>query len=138
MDNTFRVFRVIVTGARDFDNVLMVVSALNDMYTQYGKFQLVHGGCPTGADKIADDWYWKHGWRTYCYAEPQVYEARWDIEGNAAGPLRNRRMVNGGAEMGLAFPLGDSRGTYDCVSKLKIAKIKTRIYDYRSGMYRYV
>lgn len=112
----------------------MVVGALNDVHTHYGKFTLVHGACPTGADQMAEDWYYHHGWR-YC-AGREAYPARWDIEGNAAGPLRNRRMVNKGVKLGLAFPLGDSAGTWDCVRKMQGAKIPVRIYDVRSGMYR--
>jgi len=113
----------------------MIVSALNDVYTHYGKFVLVHGGCPTGADKIADEWFNEHGW-FYCPGDPDIFEARWDIEGTQAGPLRNGRMVRSGAKLGLAFPLGDSRGTWDCVRKLRTARIPTRIYDWNSGMYR--
>lgn len=128
--------RVIVTGSRDWVNKLMVIGALNDVYSHYGQFRIVHGGCPTGADKIANDWYWAHGHDRYCTEEPEVFEALWDIEGNNAGPLRNRRMVNAGADLGLAFPLGDSRGTWDCVRKLKAARIPTRIFDLRSTMYR--
>lgn len=112
----------------------MVIGALNDIYTHYGKFTLVHGHCPTGADKIADDWYVGQG-HYYC-DEMHRFPAWWDIDGNAAGPRRNTRMVNNGADLGLAFPLGDSRGTWDCVRKLQTAKIPVRIYDVKSGMYR--
>lgn len=112
----------------------MVIGALNDIYTHYGRFTLVHGHCPTGADKIADDWYASQG-RYYC-DEMHRFPAWWDIQGNSAGPRRNTRMVNQGADLGIAFPLGDSRGTWDCVDKLKTAKIPVRIYDFKSGMYR--
>ncbi len=112
----------------------MVVSALNDIYTHYGKFVLVHGGCPSGADKIARDWFYEHGSGYTYYMD--VFLADWDTYGNGAGPLRNLKMVNAGADVGLAFPLGDSRGTADCIRKMQAADIPVRIYDWRSGIYR--
>lgn len=126
--------RVIVTGARDWTNKLMVIGALNDVYTHYGRFTLIHGHCPTGADQIANSWYMGQG-PFYCEAMER-YAAWWDIDGNAAGPRRNARMVRQGAGLGLAFPLGDSRGTWDCVNKMRAAKIPIRIYDFKSGLYR--
>jgi hypothetical protein len=50
-------------------------------------FSVLHGGCPTGADAIADrlckKWQITH----------MVYPADWKKHGKAAGPIRNRQMA---------------------------------------------
>ena len=125
--------RIIVTGSRDWTNKLMVIGALNDMYTYHGKYMLVHGACPTGADKIADDWYETYG-EHYTVGIDRFYPA-WDIWGDAAGPKRNSRMVRSGGDMVLSFPLGISTGTWDCINKAVAAEIPVRVYDYKSGRF---
>lgn len=117
--------RVIVTGSRSFSDEQAVWVALafyiaencNDGDT----LTVVHGDCPTGADSFA------HTWCALLDAgddlDVRVLEERhpadWDRYGKGAGPLRNREMVDLGADLVLAFPLPGprnlSRGTWDCI-----------------------
>lgn len=121
---------VVVTGGRYFDNETMVENALNIVYPS----MVIHGGCRaklekngeivlTGADYLADKW----AKRT---ATPHmVFPARWDTEGRAAGPIRNREMLMFAKSMMempsltdkklkvIAFPGG--RGTLNCIKTAK-------------------
>lgn len=95
---------VIVTGGRDYKNRAHVTAVLDALEIDH----LVVGDCPTGVDKFALDWAQSKAHQSYV-----VYQAHWTAEGRAAGPKRNRRMVQGhpGAIV-IAFPGGD--GTASC------------------------
>jgi len=62
-----------------------------------GKHVIVHGACPTGADKMADDF------AKYHDLSIDPHPADWNRLGRAAGPLRNAEMVALGADICLAF-----------------------------------
>lgn len=110
--------RILVTGSRNWVDEKAVAKALLNAWLDYrdhGTPILVHGGCPTGADAIADKVWRKQGFPV------EVHPADWDAHGKAAGPLRNQAMVDLGADLVLAFPLGVSRGTRDCMARARSA-----------------
>ena len=49
---------------------------------------VIHGNCPTGADRTADIWCLEKG------IFPQRHNALWNLQGKKAGPIRNQEMVN--------------------------------------------
>lgn len=113
--------RVLVTGARiltDRDAVDEALWAQARLAGGLNQLIVVHGDCPRGADRFA---------REFCERYPKVQEERhpadWDTHGKAAGFIRNHNMVTLGADVCLAFPRGESRGTLDCVSRAKSAGI---------------
>jgi len=120
--------RVLVTGSRDwgFEARAPIYRALyfqrliaSDVGT--GRMVIVHGFCPTGADAIADRW------GAQFYPDTVTVErhaADWGHWGKAAGPMRNQLMVDLGADVCLAFPFPDSRGTRDCMVKAQAAGIE--------------
>lgn len=139
--------RVIVTGSRDHPNPSAVRRALDETLREIGPFLLVHGKCETGADAYADQWGREH-YDIGVRIEP--VEAEWtrDCDANcyhaprtrngenfcpAAGPLRNRKMVSGGAVLTLGFPYGKSRGTRGCMALAEDAKIRVREYPVDYG-----
>ena len=70
------------------------------------------GDCPTGVDPIAEAFF-----RDLTDAVVERFEANWDKYGPKAGPFRNKAMVKAagpGAKV-LAFPIGVSKGTWDCI-----------------------
>jgi len=83
---------------------------------------LVHGGAP-GADYLAGEVASALGWQV------EVHPAHWGLYGKAAGPLRNQRMVDLGADICVAFPIATSRGTYDCMKRARSAGIPVTVYD---------
>lgn len=117
--------RVIVTGSRNWADWEKLYAALMDEYRgwSYDTMTVVHGGCPTGADAMAEQWVKHHN----LFAKSDIYEADWEQYGRAAGPIRNQRMVDDGADIVLAFPLGGSRGTWDCVRRAGLAGLEVRI-----------
>lgn len=123
--------RVLVTGSRDWDDFHAVFDALRDVRWSVPweeKMTVVHGACPTGADKDAADW-------AAVFAPFNVTEerhpAQWRI-GNtfvkAAGMYRNQAMVDLGADVCLAFIKGGSRGATHCAAAAEAAGIPTRRY----------
>lgn len=115
--------RVIVTGSRywnqtdavhwhsDGDRILpTVIQALPPGST------VVHGGA-RGADREAGYWAELFG------HEVEVFHAEWEKYGKRAGMIRNQDMVGGGADLVVAFPLGESRGTRDCMRRAEAAGI---------------
>lgn len=56
--------------------------------------------------------------RAYCEENNvpyTVHYADWDRYGRAAGPIRNKVMVDSKPDLVLAFPYGESRGTRHCI-----------------------
>lgn len=113
----------IVTGSRDWDDSAFIESRLVASCCS----TVVQGGCLTGADRIARDW------AKYFDIEIVTYKANWNKYGRAAGPLRNRRMLepykdNPNAIV-MAFRLNKSRGTTTTIDIANEFKMDLRIYD---------
>lgn len=115
-------YRVIVTGSRDFTNGVIIEDSLSFLRATYGaigvRLVVVHGDCPTGADWYARNW----AERRAHVSLPVIHEphpADWKTHGKAAGPIRNEEMASLGADVCLAFPLGESRGTRDMINRAR-------------------
>lgn len=113
--------RVIVTGSRKWEDVRAVDDALWGVLQEHGPFQIVHGACATGADWMAHIWYERVGARLGC--TEQRFPANWE-RGPQAGPERNRRMIEAGADLVLAFPLPEGSGTQHTMRLAREAGIK--------------
>ncbi|MFL5911235.1 MAG: DUF2493 domain-containing protein [Gaiellaceae bacterium] len=116
--------RILVTGSRNWPDLHAVYRALREAVhdQDWDDVVIVHGGCPTGADQFAARWAALVG------VKQEVYRADWATHGRAAGPLRNRRMVAAGADLCLAFPLRESRGTRGCMALARSAGIPVKEY----------
>ena len=113
-------WRLLVTGSRDWPDDGSVGRALHAAWWNAGQpaeVVLVSGACPTGADMLAERVAPTLGWQV------ERHPAEWEAHGKAAGPLRNTLMVELGADVCVAFPLPDSRGTVDCMTKAAAAGI---------------
>jgi len=122
--------RVLITGSRDWTDEQAIRAALANITMWHGaEIVVVHGACPTGADAIADrvarDW---GGGMTV-----ERHPADWNAHGKAAGPLRNKHMVSLGADVCLAFPQGESRGTRHCMSEARAAGIPVVVSEVSGG-----
>lgn len=114
--------RVIVTGSRAWPDPLKVTEELTRLYLQHGPFTLIHGDCATGADAAAHHWYEVAGQALGCIEVR--YPADWEQYGKRAGPIRNEQMMKeAGADLVLAFPLFDSRGTRHTIDLAREAGI---------------
>lgn len=106
--------RVLVTGSRDWEDEALVQRTLSLLHQQGGtevpllpldaqvRFDgrihvLVTGKCPTGADRMAEEWAEAYD------VEVVTYPADWGKHGKAAGPVRNAVMVKQGADVCMAY-----------------------------------
>lgn len=113
--------RILVTGSRNWADRATLEGALLQFIGQLagsGPCTVVHGDCPTGADRMAADYA-----AGILGVTVEAHPADWATHGRAAGPLRNQAMVDLGADLCLAFPLGGSRGTRDCMRRSEAAGI---------------
>ena len=93
-----------VTGGRYYNKKRSVTEALDGAVYEHGSVTL-HVGDATGADALARSWAFSRDIPVI------VYYADWQAHGKAAGPIRNRQMVEN-IDVLYAFPGG--RGTADC------------------------
>lgn len=102
--------RILVTGSRKWTNV----DLLEEMILGFAKHQeditIVHGGA-MGADRMASNLAQKMNW------DEEIWFADWNLHGRAAGPIRNKKMVESKPDLVLGFVVkGNSRGTESCIN----------------------
>ncbi len=108
--------RIIVCGGRDFGHMSLfpsdeeylprmaeydfIKNTLTDMWVHYDwKDPFIIAGGATGADTVAIEWAKEHN------LEFKEYKAKWKVYGNAAGPIRNREMLEMECpDLVIAFP----------------------------------
>lgn len=105
--------RVLVCGGREFTNVEVLEACLDAVHLgNRGPIELLIHGAARGADTMAGQWALRRG--IACVA----YEADWEREGRAAGPIRNKRMLDEGMpDLVVAFPGG--RGTANMIRQAR-------------------
>lgn len=81
--------RVLICGSRDWTAKGPIEDMLDGMLYRFGSLTVV-SGMARGADRIAADWAGERG--EHLLACP----ADWEAHGKAAGPIRNRLMLEEG------------------------------------------
>jgi len=122
--------RILVTGSRDWDDRIVIEQALLPYLPSMPstpepppRNTLVHGACPTGADRIADI----VGRFGGLIVEP--HPADWRPGGvfdRSAGFKRNAEMVELGADLCLAFIRNGSKGATHTADLAEKAGIPVR------------
>lgn len=114
--------RVIVTGSRNFQDYELMLTTLKGLRVAWpdAHIVIVHGAY-RGADNLAEAAAVALGYET----DPNP--ADWNKHKRGAGPIRNKQMVDKGADLCLGFPVGESAGTYGCMDLAAEADIQT--YD---------
>jgi predicted Rossmann-fold nucleotide-binding protein len=98
---------IIVTGGRNYQDF----AKIGRVFDFLGPHLLVEGGA-LGADRLAREW------AEYNYIDVITFYADWDSHGKAAGPIRNRKMLEEHPDaIVVAFPGG--KGTENCVKQAK-------------------
>lgn len=103
-ESAMRELRILVTGSRTLTDANLVARVLERAADGAGSVTLVHGGA-RGADALAERYGRARGWSI------ERHNADWERFGKAAGMIRNSEMVRRGADVCVAFPVGESRGT---------------------------
>lgn len=136
---TDKPYRVLVTGSRDWTNEEVIRHQLTRAWlTVEGPFVVVHGDCSTGADWIASDWVANMLEAEMGDVREEPHRAEDFGPWPQCGPIRNRHMVQLGADACLAFigPCTSSRcrrpephpshGASGCADFAEAADIPTR------------
>lgn len=106
-------YRVLVTGDRNWACSRLATVVVVRLWARHPDgLLIVHGGA-SGVDHAFEQVARMAGVPT------EVHPASWEVHGRRAGPIRNQAMVDGGADVCLAFhrDLRRSRGTRDCVRR---------------------
>lgn len=110
-------YTIIIAGSRNFNDKEYMNRHFGRFITELARedlnrdFRVIHGGCPTGADALAEEVAWMWGlW------DVEEYPADWEQHGKAAGPIRNRQMAED-ADALIAFLYGESRGTKNMIDE---------------------
>lgn len=115
--------RLLVTGSRDWPYKGFLGRVLTQVatapYRAAPGLVLVSGACPTGADMMAERWAEICGW------EIERHPADWHGYGKKAGSIRNREMVDLGADVCVAFILNASKGATMTADMAEEAGIRT-------------
>lgn len=107
--------RILICGGRDFKDVKLMHGLLDRLKPL---IDVVIHGAAKGADVMAAEWAIANDIAT------DTYPAQWDLHGHAAGPIRNKRMLDEGKpDLVLAFPGG--RGTENMVQQALAANVLT-------------
>jgi hypothetical protein len=95
------------------------------MKAKYGDSLVIVHGAAAGIDAAFAEGCFQLG------VTDEPHQADWDKHGNAAGPIRNREMVEKGAAFCVACHrfLPKSRGTRDCVQRCLDAGIPVYLID---------
>lgn len=98
--------RILITGSRDWlaPNTVQAALLTATQGVDDDDITIVSGGCPAGADAQAEHIAARMGWKV------ERHEADWETHGRRAGYLRNKAMVDAGADVCLAFIRNGSRG----------------------------
>jgi hypothetical protein len=119
---------ILVSGSRDWPYPGIIRQAIDDIRLSRPKhfITLIHGDCPSGADFQA---------KTYARElriPIEAHPADWTAYGRAAGPLRNRKMVeilnDRTLPIFLGFILDQSRGTKGTFQLVQNLHLPWRLY----------
>jgi hypothetical protein len=104
--------RVLVCGGRNYDDYPGLAAWLDRFHAERGPVAvLIHGGAK-GADSLAERWAMARG------ISIARYDADWERHGRAAGPIRNKQMLDEGKpDIVVAYPGG--RGTANMISQAR-------------------
>ena len=112
--------KVLVCGGRNFNDALTLGSWLGGIHKNNGPITLlIEGGAP-GADFMA------RKFAEWMNIPTQTFEADWDRHGKAAGPIRNKQMLDEGKpDLVVAFEGG--KGTKNMVEQAVAAGVKVML-----------
>jgi predicted polyphosphate/ATP-dependent NAD kinase len=109
--------------AKASKQIFMLREALDHLHKERRIAKVIDGGA-SGADLHA------HTWAKYRNLPTERIKANWKMQGRAAGPIRNARMLaEGKPDLVVAFPGGD--GTADMIRQAKKAGVE--VMDLREG-----
>ena len=116
-------FRVIITGGRDFNNYPGLVKVMDKLLSNINDEIIVVCGKARGADSLGEKYAKERGYTI------RYFPADWDMNGRSAGYIRNEEMAQN-ADALVAFWNGKSRGTQHMIKTAERYKLKIRVKNY--------
>lgn len=116
---------VLVCGSRAWGwfNYSIIRERLAELVAEHGTFEVIHGGA-RGADMMAGTAARDLGLPIRCF------EADWKKHGKAAGPIRNRQMLDEAPDLVVAFHIRGSSGTQDTIDEAKRRGIPVEVHSH--------
>jgi hypothetical protein len=112
--------RVLVAGTRTitptFDELETAIALLPEWLTEFEPITVINGGAK-GVDITSTAFAMDAGFQYV------IYPADWKTHGRAAGPIRNKQMVDSGIDAAVIFWDQKSRGTGHMLRLLEEAQI---------------
>jgi len=124
----FGSMKLAITGSRNFDNIEFMMESLSSVMEKLGeanKILEVWAGGAKGADALAVEAARRLGLPFH------EIKADWAIYGRAAGPMRNKALVEE-CDVLVAFPIGESKGTRGCIQLGRKAGRKVFVFESQS------
>jgi len=110
--------RVLVCGSRHWTDAAQIRGMLDHQAAAYGPLTVIHGAAP-GADAIAGKWARDNGHTEL------AFPADWARH----GAIRNQQMLlEGDPDIVVAFPVKESRGTWDMVRRAENAGLPVYVW----------
>lgn len=102
-------YKLAIIGSRNFSDWPFILEKFSELVNQDGFPSHIVSSGASGADAMAER-------LAKLYSTPTIiHYAQWDKHGKSAGPMRNA-LIEADADMVLAFPVGASIGTNQCLS----------------------
>ena len=111
--------KTIIAGSRDMTPTLEDVRTLNKFLASISE---VVSGTARGADTFGENWAKAHK------IPLKKFPAEWKKYGRAAGPIRNKQMVEYSDQL-IAFIYPNSRGTANMINQAKKLGLKVHIIE---------
>jgi len=118
------IFKILICGSRDWEDRYAILRRIRELLEEHGNDITIISGAARGADRIAASWC-----KTLGVNLIEVH-ADWKRYGKAAGPIRNKLMLDMNPDLVIAFheDLDNSKGTKNTVDEadkrgIKVEKI---------------
>ena len=115
--------RVAIVGSRNYNNRAEIYKYLDSKLNKIG--HLVSGGCPSGADNIAEQYAKDRG------LSITIHYPNWEKDGRGAGFIRNRRIVED-CEILIAWQANKSAGTQNSIDLARKLNKQVIIFEVES------
>ena len=118
--------RILVCGSKHFNNVQVIWDVLDEeplIKNGPHPTTIIHG-CAKGVDTEAGRY------AKCCGYAVEEYPADWEKHGKAAGPIRNKQMLDEGKpDLVIAFLAKDSRGTKNMIDQATKASVLVKVVN---------
>lgn len=122
MSEDGKVYRIIVTGSRNFNDYVRLKYELYQVFKRLDNAPIIVSGTARGTDKLGEQFADEHD------LEVKRFPADWDEHGKKAGYLRNKEMAEY-ADVLIAFWDGKSKGTGHMIKIANKQELPTKIIN---------